>query len=144
MRLPRPALLPVLLQLSLAAIANAQSFTPGNLAVLRIGDGTQTLSSSGNSLFVDQYTPAGALANTVTIPDTGGQALLASGTASSEGGLTRSMDRSELVLPGYNVSRGSVTGSLSGQSAAAVPRGLATVDAFGTYALAESSMVLYN
>ena len=144
MRLPRPALFPVLLQLSLAACANAQFFTPGNVAVLRIGDGTQTLSSSGNSLFVDQYTPAGALVNTVTIPDTGAQALLASGTASSEGGFTRSMDRSELVLPGYNVSRGSVTGSLSGQSAAAVPRAVATVDAFGNYSLAESSTVLYN
>ncbi len=144
MLLPRPPLFLILFQLTLVTYANAQSFTPGNLALLRIGDGTQTLSSSGNSLFVDQYTPAGALVNTVTIPDTGTQALLASGTASSEGGLTRSVDRSELVLPGYNVIRGSVTGALSGQSSAAVPRAVATVDAFGAYSLAESSMVLYN
>lgn len=144
MLLRRPLFFLITSHLVLATCANAQSFTPGNLAVLRIGDGTQTLSSSGNSLFVDQYTPAGALVNSVPIPDTGAQALLASGTASSEGGLTRSMDRSELVLPGYNVTRGSVTGSLSGQSAATVPRAMATVDAFAAYSLAESSTVLYS
>lgn len=144
MLVPRPLCFVFASHLVLTACADAQSFTPGNVAVLRIGDGIQTLTNAGNALFVDQYTPAGALVNTLPIPDTGAQALLASGTASSEGGLTRSMDRSELVLPGYNVSRGSITGSLSGQSSTAVPRAVATVDAFGNYSLAVSSTVLYN
>ncbi|HTL16964.1 MAG TPA: immunoglobulin domain-containing protein [Patescibacteria group bacterium] len=126
------------------AVAYSQVFTPGNLAVLRIGDGTQTLVNSGNTLFVDQYTPTGTRVSSVKLPDTGTDALLTSGTAGSEGGLTRSMDRSQLVIAGYNTNRGSVTGSLSSQSAAAVPRAVSTLDAFGTYHLAEASTILYS
>jgi hypothetical protein len=140
----RPLLNLLLLELGFALSAHSQSFTPGNLAVLQLGNGTQALTNSGNSLFIDQYTPAGSLVNVIVIPDTGPQALLASGTSSSEGGMTRSMDRSELVLSGYNVSRGTVSGSLSGQSSSAVPRAVATLDAFLTYGLAEASTVLYN
>src|SRR5580765_5453988 len=85
---------------------HAQSFTPGNLAVLRIGDGTQALTNSGNTIFVDQYTPSGGLVGSTAVPDTGGGTLLLSGVSGSEGGLTRSMDRSLLVFAGYNTNRG--------------------------------------
>jgi hypothetical protein len=122
----------------------SQTFTPGNIAVLRVGNGTETLVSSGNSLFVDQYTPAGALVNSTAVPDTGAEALLLSGASSSEGGLTRSLDRTSLILAGYNTNRGSITGSLSSQSAAAVPRAVGTIDAFGTDHLAEASTTLYS
>jgi hypothetical protein len=117
----------------------AQCYTPGNLAVLRVGDGTQTLANSGNSLFLDQYSSSGLLVNTVTIPDSGTNALLLSGTATSEGGMTRSLDRTVLVLTGYNTNRGTVSGSLANTTGANVPRGVATIDAFGTYALAQAS-----
>ena len=76
----------------------AQSFTPGNLAVLRVGDGTQTLVGSGNTLFLDQYSTAGSLLSTINVPDSGAGALLISGASSSEGGLTRSSDFSLLIL----------------------------------------------
>src|SRR5579862_4584452 len=88
---------------------DAQFYTPGHLAVLRAGNGAQPLTSTGNSLFDDQYTEAGALVNVTVLPDTGAQALLESGTASSEGGLTRSLDNSLLVVAGYNTNRGSVS-----------------------------------
>ena len=130
--------------LSCVAQIHSQSFTPGNLAVLRIGDGTQTLVSSGNSLFIDQYSPGGTLVTTIPLPDTGAGALLLSGTSSSEGGLARAFDRSELVLAGYNTNRGALTGSLSSQSSAAVPRAVATVDAFAAYKLVQASTTLYN
>lgn len=122
----------------------AQSFTPGNLAVLRVGDGTQTLVSSGNTLFLDQYSTGGSLLSTINIPDTGAGALLISGASSSEGGLTRSSDFSLLILAGYNTNRGSVSGSLSSQSAVTVPRAAASIDAFGAYHLAEASTLLYS
>lgn len=124
--------------------SEAQSFTPGNLAVLRAGNGTEALVNSGNSLFVDQYTVNGALVGTIAVPDSGAQALLISGTAGSEGGLTRSLDRAELILAGYNTNRGSITGSLSSQSGAAVPRAVAAVDAFGVYQLRAGSTTLYT
>ena len=122
----------------------SQSFTAGNLAVLRVGDGTQTLVSSGNSLFVDQYTVGGAFVNSVAVPDSGSSALLVSGTAGSEGGLTRSLDRSLLVIAGYHTNRGSVSGSLSSQPASAVPRAVGAVDAFAAYNLAQASTTLYS
>src|SRR5215469_1799978 len=76
----------------------SQTFTPGNLAVLRVGDGTETLVSSGNTLFIDQYTTAGARITSLKLPDTGADALLTSGTATSEGGMTRSVAGSQLVI----------------------------------------------
>src|SRR5262249_31208601 len=128
----------------LAAVAYSQSFTPGNLAVLRIGDGTQSLVSSGNSLFVDQYTSGGVRVNSAAVDESGANALLLSGASGSEGGLTRSFDRSSLIIGGYNTNRGSISGSLSSQSGTAVRRAVATVDAFGTYHLAQASTTLYS
>lgn len=127
-----------------AGVGLAQVFGPGHLAVLRAGDGVQSLVNSGNSLFVDEYTQAGALVRVTLLPDTGAQAILQSGTASSEGGLTRSLDHSMLVVAGYNVSRGTVSGSLAGQSATAIPRAVATLDAFLNYELFPGGPTLYN
>jgi hypothetical protein len=67
---------------------HAQSFTPGNLAVLRIGNGTEALTNSGNTIFVDQYSPSGGLINSTPAPDSGADALIVSGASGSEGGLT--------------------------------------------------------
>lgn len=127
-----------------ASVGHPQSFSPGNLAILRVGNGTETLVSSGNSLFIDQYTTNGSFLSTVSVPDSGTGALLLSGASSSEGGLTRSMDRSMLVIAGYDTNRGSVSGSLSSQSAALVPRAVSTIDAFATYHLAGASTSLYS
>jgi hypothetical protein len=124
--------------------ALSQWFTPGNLAVLRVGNGTETLVSSGNSLFVDQYTTGGTLVNSVTVPDTGSGALLVSGASSSEGGLTRSLDNTLVILAGYSTNLGSISSSLSSQSAAVVPRAVSSVDAFGVYHLAQASTTLYT
>jgi hypothetical protein len=129
--------------LQLTAV-NSQIFTPGHLAVLRVGNGTQALTSSGNSVFIDQYTEAGTLVNVNVLPDTGAQAVLLSGTSSSEGGLTRSLDFSQLVFAGYNTNRGSLASSLSSQSGAVVPRAVATLDAFINYQLFTGGPTLYS
>jgi hypothetical protein len=144
MRLLHPHVYLLALAAAFASAALAQSFDPGNLVVLRLGDGSQTLVSSGNTVFLDQYTTNGGLINSVTIPDSGANALIVSGTAGSEGGLTRSADRTMLTFAGYCTNRGSVSGSLSSQTAASVPRGVAAVDAFGNYSLVEASTSLYS
>lgn len=130
--------------LPLAAAAQAPFFTPGNLAVLRLGDGSQALTSSGNTLYIDQFTPAGALVNSVVVPDSGGSALLVSGAAGSEGGLARSVDRTLLAVAGYHANRGSISGSLANQTGTAVPRGVATISAQGVFTLAQTSTTVYS
>ena len=121
--------------LGLAATSAPAQFTGGNLAVLRAGNGSQSLVSSGNTLFVDQYTPAGAYVNSVPIPDSGGSALIISGVAASQGGVSRSLDRSVLVLAGFNTNRASISSSLSSATGAQVARGFGTIDATGAFVL---------
>jgi hypothetical protein len=132
------------LALALAAPAQSPFFTPGNLAVLRVGDSSQALASSGNTVYVDQFTPGGTLVNSVAVPDAGESALLVSGTAGSEGGLARSLDRTLLSFAGYHVERGTVSGSLANQAGVAVPRGLGTVSAQGVYTLVQTSATVYS
>src|SRR5262252_11202516 len=80
-------------------------FTPGNLVVYRVGTGSGSLVNTGNQVFLDEFTPAGALVQSIavpTAPSAPNQPLIASGTATSEGLLTRSADGHYLVLAGYN------------------------------------------
>jgi hypothetical protein len=43
--------------------------------VLRVGDGTESLSSHGNSVFIDQFTTNGTLVGSIAIPDNATNAL---------------------------------------------------------------------
>jgi hypothetical protein len=140
----RPLIFLATLGLPLGAAAQNPFFVPGNLAVLRVGDSSQTLTNSGNTVYIDQFTPTGALVNSVAVPDSGDSALLVSGAASSEGELARSLDRTLLALAGYHADRGTVSGSLASQSALAVPRGLATISAQGVYSLIQTSTTVYS
>ncbi len=87
------------------------SFTAGNVVLLRVGDGGSTLANTGNAVFLDEYTTAGVLVNTITLPATNstGSNLIISGSATSEGALTRSADGKSLALAGYNKSLPSST-----------------------------------
>ena len=122
-------------QNSYAGNSSGAAFTAGNLAVLRIGDGTTNLVSSGNSVFIDQFTTNGTLAGSIAIPDNATNALIISGSASSEGALTRSADGRLLVIGGYNIALTNSASSLANSSATAVPRAVGVVDALGNFAL---------
>ncbi len=125
-------------QNSFAGNSTGAAFAAGNLAVVRIGDGTETLSSSGNSVFVDQFTTNGTLAGSVAIPDNSTNALIIGGSASSEGALTRSADGRLLLLAGYNIAftnASSIGSSLASASATNVPRALGTLDILGSFTL---------
>jgi len=116
----------------------AQTFTPGNLVVVQNGDGAQTLGNTGNAVFLDQITTAGTLVNRVAIPTNGPVSLLQVGNSITEGRLSLTPDGHKLVLGGYNVSFSSTNGALTGASAT-YPRGIATVDANGNYALSATT-----
>jgi hypothetical protein len=83
-----------------------QPFTPGNLIVVQRGDGNTNLGSSGNLVFLDEYTTAGALVQRLALPnlDAGSaHALLQSGQNGGEGLLNRSANGQYLTVAGYDV-----------------------------------------
>jgi hypothetical protein len=135
-------LLPVAGLLLAAANAGAQ-FTAGNLAIVRLGDGIQTLANTGNSVFIDQYTTSGSFVNSVAIPDSGAAALITTGTSTSEAALVRSTDGTVLTLAGYNTAQ-PYTGNLTQSAASAVPRALGQVDAAGNYTLVTTTTTMFG
>lgn len=114
--------------------ARAQ-FTPGNVTVLRVGTGA-ALSNASTALGLYEYNGAtpGAPTYTFDLPSTGASAITSSGSATSEGLISRSADGGSIVVPGYNTAAG-LTGVAS-STTAAVPRGIGTVSYSGTYNLA--------
>jgi hypothetical protein len=127
----------------LAAFAVQAQFLPGNLAVVRVGDGVQTLANTGNTVFIDQYTRLGAPVNSITIPDSGPSALIMSGNATSEGALSLSGDGRFLTIAGYNTPR-PFGSSLANSTSAAVPRGIGLIGANGSYTLAATTTTQFS
>jgi hypothetical protein len=114
------------------------TFTPGNLVVVRLGNGAESLSSQGNSVFLDQFTTNGSLVNSVAVPNGGTNAFIISGSASSEGAITRSADGRILVLGGYQIpltNAATLGVSLASADSVTVPRAVGAVDAFGSFGL---------
>ena len=112
--------------------AFAASFTPGNLVVYRVGDGAAALNSNATAVFLDEYTPAGVLVQSIALPTTvsgANKRLVGSGTSTSEGLLTRSADGQYLVLAGYDAALG--TASITTSTSATVNRVIGRVDALG-------------
>jgi len=111
-----------------SATAQTQNFTPGQLAVLRAGDGVLNLHLKQAPIFVDQFDPARfneAPSLSVAIPTNGPQALFFNGHAATEGHLTRSADHRLLVFAGYAGVNLLQTPGVPSQLA--IPRGFGTV-----------------
>lgn len=107
------------------------AFTPGNLVIYRVGDGAAGLVNTGAAVFLDEFSPSGTLVQSVAMPTTAnGQQnpLIASGTANSEGLLTRSVDGRYLVLPGY---ASTIPAASSLTSSTTVSRVIGRVDSQG-------------
>ncbi len=118
-------------------------FQPGNLSVLRIGATNTPPVSSGDPVFLDEYTTNGVLTNTVAIPTNGSTSLIIGGSASSEGAISRSANGNYIVLVGYNTNLTS-TGSLASSTSAKIPRGIATVDFNGNYAFVTNTSTAFS
>ena len=130
---------------SLNVSSTALQLQPTNLVVARVGDGAQTLRDAGNSMFLDQFTTSGTYINTVVIPDSGTNALIARGSnganISSLGGmtaLTRPENGQFLVLNGYYTNYDpNATLVLGGGTAGdqAIPRAVATLDPLAQFVI---------
>ncbi len=125
----------VLLTLALAAVAAnsfAAPFTPGNIVVVRVGNGSAALTSGATASFLDEYTTAGVFVQSVAMPTvTAGlnRALTNAGTSTSEGFLNRSTDGQFLLMAGYDAATG--TAAIAGTTSAANNRVVGRIDAFG-------------
>ncbi|WP_370247986.1 hypothetical protein [Nocardioides sp.] len=116
----------------------ASSFSGGNLLVYRVGAGTAPLTNAATAVFLDEITPAGAVAQSIPVPTTaadGNLPLTASGLSRSEGVLSASPDGRFVSFTGYAAAPGA-TGpagiSLTGSDPASVARVVGVVDKNGT------------
>ncbi len=108
----------------------AQSFTAGNIVVVRVGDGSGSLTSASTAVFLDEYTTSGTLVQSIAIPTSasGSNApLTLSGSATSEGSIVGSVDKRYLIIAGYGVAPG--TASIASTASATVNRVVARIDA---------------
>src|SRR5438045_132355 len=118
------------------------SFTAGNLAVVRVGDGSASLSTAGTAVFIDEYTTSGSLVQSIAIPSAGTAALVMSGSSTSEGALMRSPNGGFLCFAGYNATLG--LPAIPNTSCTNVPRVVATLDFSGSYTLAAATTIKFN
>lgn len=102
--------------------SEAAPITPGNLVIYRAGSGTNSLASTGNNVFLDEYTTAGSLVQSIAMPATGtGTKLITAGNSTAEGPLSISPDGTWIGFSGYNstIPAGS---SITAATSAIVPR----------------------
>lgn len=115
------------------SIASASPFTAGNVVVYRVGGSTAetTLTNLGNSIWLDEFTSAGTLVQSINVTSLSAAGLVASGTATSEGMMTLSGNGQFITLGGYvsGLPNGS---SLPATTSAAINRAIVNVNLGGT------------
>src|SRR5580704_5387027 len=98
--------------LALGTNVFAAAFTAGNIVIYRVGDGTQTLTNIGNTVFLDEYTQAGTWVQSIMMPTNwyGANApLIGDGSDFAEGLMTRSEDGRFIALTGFGATLGQFT-----------------------------------
>jgi predicted extracellular nuclease len=114
--------------------APSAALTSGNVVVYRVGDGSAGLTANATAVFLDEYaTSGGPVVQSIAMPTTvngSNKRLTASGTATTEGLMTRSADGNYLLLPGYDVATGTTT--ITTSTSATVNRVIGRVNSVGT------------
>ncbi len=111
--------------------------TPGplmDLWMLRVGDGTAALSNASTAVFIERRasTDGSTRFATITLPTTmsgSNRPITLSGTATSEGSFTRSVDGHFVSFAGYAIAPG--TASVASSTSTTAPRVVARVDSLG-------------
>lgn len=88
------------------ALSTPQPFTPGNLVVLRAGDGTKLLDGStadndAASLALLEITTAGVVVQTIPLPSVGANRVVLRGNSTSEGTLALAGDGQSVTFGAY-------------------------------------------
>jgi len=127
--------IPLVLLVFLFTNCLAQSFTPGNFVVLRIGSGEAPLAAGiAQPVYLDEYNPCGDLVRSIAMPVSvnGSNKRLTLPISTSdytEGYISRSQDGSKLALAGYDADPG--TTGVSSTTSTAVKRVIDIVDKNG-------------
>jgi len=119
-RLICPALAASFFFFLLSQSTHAAAFTPGDLVVVRVGDGIAALTGNATLANLLEYTPGGSLIQTIPLPIAAvgaNQPLTLSGSATSEGFLTLSANGQYLTMGGYAAVPGTLTPQTSTPSA---------------------------
>ena len=121
----------ILIVVCIGVVYSSTPFTAGNLVVYRVGDGSAALTNTATKLFLDEYSLnhdglGVTLVQSVPVMLDETKQMMALGTGSAEGWMTRSNCGRYLLIPGYNVNAGSSV------TAGNVIRVAAVVDAQGT------------
>ncbi len=125
------------------------AFTSGNLVVERLGDGTETLGTTGNTIFFDEYntTSTGqSPVQSIVIPDGNGHPgtpMIEAGTGGTTGNITLSPDGQTICFPGYAWNQGT-TNVVTSSASTVVPRALGTLDGNGNYTRVATSTAAYS
>lgn len=115
--------------LGLASMASA-AFSPGNVVVSRLGDGTAALSSAAAQTTIVEYdlTPGSSPVSTLSLASGATSPRLTnSGNSTSECFLTLSTNGQYLTLAGYDAA----AGTASVATAAGITRNVAVIDSLG-------------
>ena len=109
--------------MAIGANAVAAPFGSGNIVIVRVGNGTQTLTNTGNSVFLDEYTTnsiwaaAGGFSAPVPVQSIqmptnwvgANGPLIMDGTTLGDGALSLSTDGRYLSFAGYGATFGQIT-----------------------------------
>lgn len=116
---------------SRVAQAPNAAFLPGDLVVVRVGNGVTGLTTSAAPVFLDEFTTAGTPVQTVPVTPTlpGNRRFTISGTNVGEGALNRSANGQYLTLAGYDADVGRA--DVGNTTSTVVNRVVARVDAAG-------------
>ena len=133
----------LLVLVSFNIISVKAQFTSGNLVVLKVGDGTTALTSSGSPVFLQEFSTTGTLVNTIAYPTTGINPVCISGTASSEGQLSRSPDGTSVCMAGYKTTP-PYTSSLSSTTSNIINRVVVSVDHTGTVSTVATTSTAFS
>jgi|GEM_PF-3027746 len=116
--------------LGLNTLYAQNAFTEGNLVILSVGKSGESLSASGNTVYLNEYSPDGSLVQSIPLSSSGTDKLILSGTDNYCGYLNRSADEKYLTLAGFDATVGQVS-DLDASDASSVNRTIAIVDADG-------------
>lgn len=94
-----------------AQVPQPAPFTPGNMVVYRVGDGSAVLTTGAARVFLDEYTLEGNLVQSIAMPTlaSGNNKILTAhglGNGRSEGMINLTLDGKNLVVPGINAALG--------------------------------------
>jgi hypothetical protein len=127
-------ILPAIMLMAVSARATIPGFGAGDLAVLQVGSTTEVQTNTGNSVVIDNFSTNGSMIFAYQVPNSGSDALIISGSASSEGNLSLSADGTSLALAGYNVDVGGSV-ALASASSTTAPRAFGRMGIGGGFTL---------